>query len=114
VDAVEAGLDNVNVSSGAGSHADPQFGLTTAAMGTSYPVTNAALNALTVKFASEEKPNRILINAVCPGFTTTQEGMKEVGARPVTDGATSVVWAALLPDDGPTGGFFRDGKAVGW
>ena len=83
-------------------------------MGTSYPVTNAALNALTVKFVSEEKPNRILINAVCPGFATTQEGMKEVGARPVTDGATSVVWAALLPDDGPTGGFFRDGKAVGW
>jgi NAD(P)-dependent dehydrogenase (short-subunit alcohol dehydrogenase family) len=104
----------VNVSSGAGSHADLQFGLTLAAMGTSYPVANAALNALTVKFAAEEKPNGILINAVCPGFTATQEGMKAAGARPVSDGAAGIVWAALLPDSGPTGGFFRDGKALGW
>lgn len=104
----------VNVSSGAGSHVDPQFGLTTAAMGTSYPVTNAALNALTAKFASEEKPNGILINAACPGFTATQDGMSAAGARPVQDGAASVVWAAQLPDDGPTGRFFRDGKEIGW
>jgi hypothetical protein len=32
----------------------------------------------------------------------------------VADGAASVVWAALLPDDGPTGGFFRDGKVLAW
>ncbi len=25
-----------------------------------------------------------------------------------------VVWAATLPDDGPTGGFFRDGKPLPW
>jgi NAD(P)-dependent dehydrogenase (short-subunit alcohol dehydrogenase family) len=104
----------VNVSSSAGSHADLQFGLTSAAMGTSYPVANAALNALTVKFATEEKTNGILINAVCPGFTATQEGMKAAGARPVKDGAAGIVWASLLPDDGSTGGFFRDGKAWGW
>jgi NAD(P)-dependent dehydrogenase (short-subunit alcohol dehydrogenase family) len=104
----------VNVSSGAGSHADPHFGLTTPSTGTSYPVTNAALNALTVKFASEERSNGILINAVCPGFTATLDGMKEAGARPVKDGAASVVWATQLPDNGPTGGFFRDGKAIGW
>jgi NAD(P)-dependent dehydrogenase (short-subunit alcohol dehydrogenase family) len=104
----------VNVSSGTGSHADPQFGLTTSAMGTSYPITNAALNALTAKFATEEKTNHVLINAVCPGFTATLEGMKENGARPVAEGAASVVWAAQLPDDGPTGGFFRDGRSVGW
>jgi NAD(P)-dependent dehydrogenase (short-subunit alcohol dehydrogenase family) len=30
------------------------------------------------------------------------------------NGAASVVWAALLPDDGPTGGFFRDGQPVAW
>jgi NAD(P)-dependent dehydrogenase (short-subunit alcohol dehydrogenase family) len=104
----------VNVSSGAGSHADLQFGLTTPAMGTSYPVSNAALNALTAKFASQEKSKGILVNAVCPGFTATLPGMKEAGARPVKEGASGIVWAALLPDDGPTGGFFRDGKAVGW
>jgi len=25
-----------------------------------------------------------------------------------------VVWAATLPDDGPTGGFFRDGRPLAW
>jgi NAD(P)-dependent dehydrogenase (short-subunit alcohol dehydrogenase family) len=105
----------VNVSSGAGSHSDSYFGLTTAnAMGTSYAVAKAALNALTVKMANEEKTNGILINAVCPGFTATFEGGEQMGARPVKDGAASVAWAALLADDGPTGGFFRDGKPLGW
>jgi NAD(P)-dependent dehydrogenase (short-subunit alcohol dehydrogenase family) len=26
----------------------------------------------------------------------------------------SVMWAVLLPDDGPSGGFFRDGRPVDW
>jgi hypothetical protein len=38
----------------------------------------------------------------------------EQGARPVAEGAGSVVWAAMLPDDGPTGGFFRDGQPLRW
>jgi hypothetical protein len=36
------------------------------------------------------------------------------GGRPVRDGAAGVVWAATLPDSGPTGGFFRDGRPVPW
>ena len=36
------------------------------------------------------------------------------GGRPVEAGAASVVWAATLPDSGPTGGFFRDGKPLPW
>jgi len=28
--------------------------------------------------------------------------------------AASVVWAATLPDSGPTGGFFRDGRPLPW
>jgi len=105
----------VNVSSGAGSHGDTAFGLTTAnAMGTSYAVAKAALNALTVKFANEEKANGILVNAIDPGFTATFEGGEQMGARPVRDGAVSIVWGAVLPDDGPTGGFFRDGKPLPW
>lgn len=103
----------VNVSSGAGSHADQVFGLTTGnAMGVSYAVSKAALNALTARLA-QENPG-VLINAVCPGFTATFEGGEAMGARPVKDGAASVVWAALLQNDGPTGGFFRDGAPLGW
>jgi NAD(P)-dependent dehydrogenase (short-subunit alcohol dehydrogenase family) len=105
----------VNVSSGAGSHGDPVFGLTTTnGMGTSYAVAKAALNALTAKLALEEKQPGLLINAVCPGFTATFEGGLEMGARPVAEGAASVVWAALLENGGPTGGFFRDGKPLPW
>lgn len=103
----------VNVSSGAGSHSDTVFGLTTAnSMGTSYAVAKAALNALTVKLANENPG--ILINAVCPGFTATFEGGEAMGARPVSEGAASILYAAFLADGGPTGGFFRDGKPLGW
>jgi NAD(P)-dependent dehydrogenase (short-subunit alcohol dehydrogenase family) len=104
----------VNVSSGAGSHGDMAFGLTTAnGMGTSYAVAKAALNALTAKLAREET-STVKINAVCPGFTATFPGGADMGARPVAEGAASILWAADLPDDGPTGGFFRDGKPLPW
>jgi NAD(P)-dependent dehydrogenase (short-subunit alcohol dehydrogenase family) len=72
------------------------------------------LNALTAKFAAELADSRILVNAVCPGLTATAPGMEAFGARPVPEGAASVVWAATLPDGGPTGGFFRDGKPLPW
>jgi NAD(P)-dependent dehydrogenase (short-subunit alcohol dehydrogenase family) len=104
----------VNVTSGAGSHADPQFGLPTNAGSTSYAISKAALNALTSKFAKELADTPIKVNAVCPGLTATAPGMEAMGARPIPDGAASVVWAALLPDDGPTGGFLRDGAPIGW
>ncbi len=104
----------VVVSSGAGSHGDPQFGLTTRnGMGTSYAVAKAALNALVAKLALEEEGGA-RINAVCPGFTATFEGGEGMGARPVAEGAASILWAADIPDDGPTGGFFRDGRPLPW
>lgn len=105
----------VNVSSGSGSHGDPQFGLTTSnGAVASYGVSKAALNALTAKFAAELAGTGVLVNAVCPGLTATAPGMEAMGARPVAEGAASVVWAALLPDDGPSGGFFRDGQPLPW
>ncbi len=105
----------VNVSSGAGSHGDPAFGLTTKnAMGPAYAVAKAALNALTVTFANELRDAKVLVNAVCPGFTATFPGGESMGARPLSAGAASVVWAAVLADDGPTAGFFRDGKPLSW
>ncbi len=104
----------VNVSSGAGSHVDTRFGLAAVAAATSYAVSKAALNALTVKLALELREDGILVNAVCPGLTATTRDLEEVGARPVEEGAASVVWAATLPNSGPTGGFFRDGRALGW
>jgi NAD(P)-dependent dehydrogenase (short-subunit alcohol dehydrogenase family) len=96
----------VNVSSGAGSLAGMSGGTP------AYSVSKTALNALTRILAAELRPDRILVNAVCPGWVATDMGGH--GGRPVAEGAASVMWAVLLPDDGPTGGFFRDGRPVEW
>ena len=105
----------VMVSSGAGSHGDPHFGLTTAGgAAAAYGVAKAGLNALTAVLAAELADTPILVNAVCPGLTATAPGMEAMGARPVPVGAASVVWAATLPDDGPSGGLFRDGLPLPW
>jgi NAD(P)-dependent dehydrogenase (short-subunit alcohol dehydrogenase family) len=96
----------VNVSSEAGS-LDGMTGGTPA-----YGLSKAALNALTRMFAGELAEAGILVNAVCPGWVATEMGGP--GGRPVEQGAASVVWAATLPDDGSTGGFFRDGRALPW
>lgn len=104
----------VNVSSGAGSFGDPASGIGRSPGVASYAMAKLALNALTVKLAAELREYGVLVNAVCPGFTATRPGLERYGARPVADGAKGVVWAATLPDDGPTGGFFRDGAPIPW
>jgi NAD(P)-dependent dehydrogenase (short-subunit alcohol dehydrogenase family) len=96
----------VNVSSEAGSLAEMGAGPP------AYQVTKAALNALTRILAGELRRDRILVNAICPGWVATDMG--GAGGRPVLEGAAGIVWAATLPDDGPTGGFFRDGKPLPW
>ena len=94
----------VNVSSGAGS-LESMGGGTPA-----YSVGKASLNALTRLVAGEERG--MLVNSVCPGWVATDMG--GAGGRPVSEGAAGIVWAATLPDDGPTGGFFRDRRPVAW
>ena len=94
----------VNVSSGAGALTD---------MGGSIPayrISKVSLNALTRMWAAE-MPG-VLVNSVCPGWVATDMGGSS--GRPVTEGAAGVVWAATLPDDGPTGGFFRDTQPIAW
>jgi NAD(P)-dependent dehydrogenase (short-subunit alcohol dehydrogenase family) len=105
----------VNVSSGAGSHDDPAFGLRArGGRAASYGISKAALNALTSTLAAELADTTVLVNAVCPGLTATWPGSEAMGARPAADSARGVVWAATLPDDGPTGGFFRDAQPLAW
>jgi NAD(P)-dependent dehydrogenase (short-subunit alcohol dehydrogenase family) len=105
----------VNVSSGAGSHGDEQFGLTRrSGAAASYGISKAALNALTSTLAAELAGTPVLVNAACPGLTATWPGAEQMGARPIPDGAASVVWVASLPDDGPSGGLFRDGEPLAW
>jgi len=96
----------VNISSQGGSLASMGGGTP------AYSVSKAGLNAFTRILASELAGTGILVNSVCPGWVATDMGGP--GGRPVEAGAASVMWAILLEDDGPTGGFYRDGKPLPW
>lgn len=78
-----------------------------------YRMSKAALNALTRLTAAELKDSPIKVNSVCPGWCRTEMGGKDA-TRSADEGAMGIVWAALLPDDGPSGGFFQDGKPIDW
>jgi carbonyl reductase 1 len=94
--------------------ADVESGRHTAAgwPSSAYRVSKVGLNALTRVLARELAPRRIRVNAVCPGWVRTD--MAGAGAtRSVEAGAASIVWAAAR-EDGPTGGFFRDGRPIPW
>jgi NAD(P)-dependent dehydrogenase (short-subunit alcohol dehydrogenase family) len=94
----------VNVSSGMG-------GITEMGGGSpAYRVSKAALNALTRIFHAEAGKN-VKVNSVCPGWVRTDMG--GAGAtRNLEQGIAGIVWAATLPDIGPSGGFFRDGQPI--
>ena len=107
----------VNISSGTGSltwATGPQF-----PHQGSYPAyrsSKAALNALTVYYAHALAGDGIKVNALAPGLRRTDLN----AAAAASDGdpaeaAAGAVRLALLPDDGPSGGFFSwDGTPVPW
>ncbi|MBA2782197.1 MAG: SDR family oxidoreductase [Actinomycetota bacterium] len=78
-----------------------------------YRVSKTALNALTRILASELRGSGILVNAVNPGWVQTDMGGSGA-TRPVEEGAEALVWAATMPNNGPTGGFFQDRRPVPW
>jgi len=78
-----------------------------------YRVSKTGLNALTRILASELRGSGILVNSVEPGWVQTDMGGSRA-PRPVGEGAEGAVWAATLPNNGPTGGFFRDRRPIPW
>jgi NAD(P)-dependent dehydrogenase (short-subunit alcohol dehydrogenase family) len=97
----------VNVSSGMGALTDMGGGWP------GYRMSKTALNAVTRMIAAGVANENVLVNSACPGWVKTEMG--GAGAnRSVEEGADTPVWLATLPDGGPSGGFFRDRRAVPW
>jgi NAD(P)-dependent dehydrogenase (short-subunit alcohol dehydrogenase family) len=97
----------VNLSSGLGQLADMGTGTP------AYRLSKTALNALTRILAAEFRESNILANSMCPGWVKTGMGGDQAPKSP-REAAETAVWLATLPNDGPSGGFFRDCKPVHW
>jgi NAD(P)-dependent dehydrogenase (short-subunit alcohol dehydrogenase family) len=96
----------VNVSSGMGAISEM------GGWSPAYRVSKAALNAMTRILSTELEGEGIKVNSACPGLVATDMGSQFGARKSVEDGAAGIVWLATLPDEGPTGGFFRDGKPI--
>jgi NAD(P)-dependent dehydrogenase (short-subunit alcohol dehydrogenase family) len=97
----------VNVTSGLGSnalqaandHFSPEFGVHAHAFN-AYSSTKAALNSYTIALAHELGPEKIRVNAVCPGLVSTNLNNFVEGGKTTEEGANHILpWALLGPDD---------------
>jgi len=77
-----------------------------------YNVSKSAVNAWTVQLAHELRATAIKVNAVHPGSVKTD--MNAYGDLSVEDGARTSVRMALLPADGPSGGFVHFEDTLPW
>lgn len=77
-----------------------------------YRLSKAGLNVVTRMLSAELADEGFRVNSACPGFVKTDMGTPLGAWKSIEDGAAGIVWLATLPDDGPTGGFFRDGEPL--
>lgn len=78
-----------------------------------YTSSKAALNMLTVVLAQHLAGTNIKVNAAHPGWVKTDLGGDNAPLE-VAEGAKTAVRLALLPTDGPTGGYFHDSERLPW
>jgi NAD(P)-dependent dehydrogenase (short-subunit alcohol dehydrogenase family) len=97
----------VNVSSAAGQLSS----MTTYAP--AYSISKTALNALTVQLAACAKGTGVLVNCVNPGWVRTRMGGSSAPTS-AEEGADTIVWAATLPANGPTGAFLSGRGRIAW
>lgn len=105
----------VNLSSILGSltlHADPKSPIA-ASKSFAYNASKAALNAFTIHLADELKETKIKVNSAHPGWVKTDMGTNAAPME-IPEGAKTSVRLALLPDDGPTGGYFHMDQTLPW
>jgi len=92
---------------------EQRFGRVDILYAPAYSMSKAALNAFTRILAHTYRTRGVLVNAVDPGWVRTDMGGPSAPRSP-QEGADTIVWLATLPDTGPTGGFFRDRRAIEW
>jgi len=105
----------VNLSSILGSltlHADPHSPIYNSKF-LAYDASKTALNAYTIHLAWELRNMKIKVNSAHPGWVKTDMGGKDATLE-LTEGGRTSAALALLPDDGPTGGFFHLGQPIPW
>lgn len=78
-----------------------------------YNASKAAVNAFTIHLAHELRNTPVKINSAHPGWVKTELG-GEGAMIDIAGGAKTGVELAMLPDDGPSGGFFHLGEPVPW
>jgi len=78
-----------------------------------YNASKAALNMLTVQLAYELRDTPIKVNSADPGYTATDLNNNS-GPQTIEEGAAETVRLALLPADGPTGGYFETAGPRPW
>jgi NAD(P)-dependent dehydrogenase (short-subunit alcohol dehydrogenase family) len=105
----------VNVSSGLGSltlNADPGWEFAPYKL-LGYCASKAAMNMLTVQLAYELRDTAIKVNSADPGYTATDLNGHS-GRQTIAEGAAEPVRLALLPADGPTGGYSATTGPLPW
>jgi NAD(P)-dependent dehydrogenase (short-subunit alcohol dehydrogenase family) len=109
----------VNISSGTGSltwSTDPGRQPPSVGTGAAYRSSKTALNALTVFYAQALEGEGFRVNALAPGLRRTDLNERAAASDgDPAEAAAGAVQLALLPGDGPTGGFFSwDGTPAPW
>ena len=105
----------VNVSSLLGSltlHSDPESPIYPYKV-FAYNTSKAALNSFTIHLAHELRNTTIKVNSAHPGWVKTEMGGEGADLE-ISEGGKTSVWLAMLPEDGPTGGYFHLGKSLPW
>jgi NAD(P)-dependent dehydrogenase (short-subunit alcohol dehydrogenase family) len=78
-----------------------------------YRMSKAAVNMLTLNLAAALAPEGILVNAMHPGWVRTRMGGPRAPVAP-EQAAETALYLASLPEGGPSGELWEQGRRIPW